>query len=331
MRGKTGKAFIGLFVLGALALLVAGVVMFGSGKLFVPSKKYVMYFDGSVKGLSVGAPVVFRGVKVGSVIDIVLQGNLHDMLFTVPVIVEVDLSRFQIVGGESVSDDLDKALIERGLRAQLQPQSLVTGQLVIDVDFRPGRPMRVANDTTGLPQIPTIPSTAEELAQKLEELPLQQLVNRLNELVGGLERLANSPDMQNVPQALNQAIGEMHQVFATIDREVALLAAEARDVLVAVTETVDRVDRTLSFQEGAPAEMVDNLNQFLNEARHSLAAFDQTLESVRSTLGDERSAYELRHALRELRRTAQTLGVLADSLDRQPDILLWGKPVEEEP
>jgi len=330
MSVKANKAVIGLFVLGAVFLAVAGVVLFGSGKLFSPTKKYVMYFDGSVKGLSDGAPVVFRGVKIGSIVDIILQGNLHDMTFTVPVIAEIDLGRFQITGGPTASVDYDNALIEHGLRAQLQTQSLLTGQLMIDIDFRPDRPARMLPDTTGYPQIPTIPSATDVLVKKLEELPIQQLVERANALVGGLDRLVNSSDMQNAPRNLNLAVDDARKLFEKIDRDIRPLSAELRKAIGEATVTINHLNKILAFEEGPPAELLHNLNQALSEARTSLRKFDETLDSVRNSATDERSYYQLRHTLKELGETSRALGSLVDYLDRHPEALLRGKENSEE-
>lgn len=331
MSITANKPAIGVFVLGAICLVVAGVVLFGSGKIFSPQKKYVMYFEGSVKGLSVGAPVVFRGVKVGSVVDIILQGNLKDMTFRVPVVAEIDLSRFHMTNGVSSSvDEYHKALIDRGLRAQLQIQSLVTGQLMIDFDFRPDKPARVVPDTTDYPQVPTVPSTSDEFAQKLEELPFEQLVAKANALVGGLERLVNSPDIQDAPRSLNLAVANAMTVLEKIDREVGLLSSDARGALGAATATIKRADRILAFKEGAPAEAVNNLNRTLVETQRSLRKFDETLDALQKTVTDERSNYQLRSALKDLGETSRSLNSLVDYLDRHPEALLHGKTNLEE-
>lgn len=330
MSAKTDKAAIGAFVLGALALTVVGVVLFGSGKFFTPQEKYVMYFDGSVKGLSIGAPVVFRGVKVGSVVDIVLQGDIEKMTFRVPVIVEVDLSRFQITHGEPVSADFHQALIDRGLRAQLQTQSLVTGQLMVYFDFYPDRPVRLLPDDTGYAQVPTIPSTADELAQKLEELPLKQLVERANSLVGGLELLVNSPGIQDAPRQLNLTLVETQNLLQKIGREVEQVSADTRVGIDAATATIRHADRILEFKEGAPAELVQSLNRTLEDVRGSLDKFDETLDAVAKTASDERSIYQLRTALKDLGEASRAFGSLADYLDRHPEALLRGKSHREE-
>lgn len=330
MSAKAGKAVIGAFVLGALALAVIGVVLFGSGKFFTPQKKYVMYFDGSVKGLSVGAPVVFRGVKVGSVVDIILQGDMRDMTFRVPVIAEVDLSRFQITNSEPESADFHQALIDRGLRAQLQTQSLVTGQLMVYFDFYPDRPVRLLPDDTGYAQVPTIPSATDELTQKLEELPLKQLVERANDLVGGLEQLVNSPDMQETPRTLNLTVAEARSLLENVGREIRLLSDETRGAIGAATTAIQHIDRTLSFEEGAPAELIGSMNTTLDEVRRSLRKFDETLDAVANTASDERSIYQLRTALKDLGEASRAFGSLAEYLDRHPEALLRGKTHLEE-
>lgn len=330
MSIKANKAIIGAFVLGAVCLVVAGVAVFGSGRFFSPQHKYVMYFDGSVKGLSIGAPVVFRGVRIGSVVDIALQGDLRDMTFKVPVIAEIDPGRFRISNGALESVDYHKALIDRGLRAQLQIQSLVTGQLMIDFDFRPDKSARFAPDATGYPQVPTTPSAADELARKLEELPLKQLVDRANAAMGGLERLANSPDLQNAPRSLNLAVADTRTLIKKIEREVGLLSSGARGAIGAATTAINHADRVLTFDEGVLAEVMKNFNQTLDEARTSLRKFDETLDSVRNTVTDERSSYQLRYALKDLGETTRSLGTLIDYLDRHPEALLRGKSGREE-
>jgi phospholipid/cholesterol/gamma-HCH transport system substrate-binding protein len=330
MSNKNNKAVIGAFVLGSIGLLVAAVVIFGSGKFFSPQKKCVMYFDGSVKGLSVGAPVVFRGVKIGSVIDIILQGDMRDMTFRVPVIAEIDLNRFQITNGSLESADYQKALIDQGLRAQLQTQSLVTGQLMIDFDFHLDRPIRILTDTTGYPQIPTIPSIADELVQKLEKLPLQQLVERANSLLGGLEQLVNSPDMQNAPRTLNLTVADARTLIKRIDHEVKLLSADARGTINAATATINHANRILTFEDGAPAEVVKNFNLTLADARKVFRKFDETLGSIQGAVTDERSTYQLRHAFKDLGEASRSISALVDYLERHPESLLRGKTNLEE-
>lgn len=325
MSVKANKALIGAFVLAALALAVAGVALFGTGKLFVPQKKYVMYFETSVNGLSVGAPVVFRGVKIGSVKDISLKEDMEDMTVRIPVVAQINMNKFQMSGEESGGSEYLQDLIDRGLRAQLQYQSLVTGQRMISFDFHPETPVRFVTDSVGYSQIPTIQSTAGELTETLEELPIKQLVERTNALVGGLERMVNSPDMQDAPRTLNLAAADARMLIEKIDREVDLLSADARETLNAATATLEQADRVLTFEEGPPAELMDNINLTLANTRKTLDKFDSTLDVLRSAAPDERSKYQLRKALRELEETSSALGSLVEYLSRHPEAFLRGK------
>lgn len=329
MSIKASKTAIGAFVLAALCLAVAGVVFLGGGKLFVPQKKFVMYFDGSVKGLSDGAAVVFRGVKIGTVSDIRLRGNVEEMRFRVPVIAKINMDKFQMGDGKATDSDYHQDLIDQGLRAQLQTQSLVTGQLVINFDFYPDTLARLVKDDSDYLQVPTIPSTTAEFAQKLEELPLQQLVERSNALVGGLERMVNSPDMRNAPRNLNLALADARELMGKMDSEIEILSADARKTLHAANDTFRHADRVLAFEEGPPAELVKNFDRTLLDARKSLGRFDETLDAVRNTATDKRTTYQLRHALKELEETSRSLGFLAEYLNRHPEALLRGKPDQE--
>ena len=136
---------IGAFVVGAVALAVAAIVLFGSGRFFKDTDKWVAIFPGSVKGLNVGSPVVFRGVQVGQVTEIIVNFDPGRIEVIIPVLYETDPERFRHIGPQVIADDkeLHEALVAQGLRAQLQMQSLVTGQLVINMDFFPNSPAKL--------------------------------------------------------------------------------------------------------------------------------------------------------------------------------------------
>ena len=151
MSKPANKTVIGIFVVVALALVVVAVLVLGSGKFFKNNPKVVMYFQGSVKGLSVGSPVAFRGVKVGAVTEIKMLFNPKDLSVMIPVYVELEQGSLEVVqGGGSMEafrkahsmnmKDFAQELIKRGVRAQLDMQSIVTGQLMVSLDFYPDKP-----------------------------------------------------------------------------------------------------------------------------------------------------------------------------------------------
>ena len=101
MNKKISPTLIGAFVIGAIALLVIAIIVFGSGRLFKQTREFVLYFETSVNGLRVGAPVKFKGVEVGSVKNIVLQLEKDTQVARIPVIIEIDLEKLQAGGKPS--------------------------------------------------------------------------------------------------------------------------------------------------------------------------------------------------------------------------------------
>ncbi|PLX52251.1 MAG: hypothetical protein C0612_02975, partial [Desulfobulbaceae bacterium] len=134
MSKEVNKIAIGGFVVGGIGLAVLALLVFGSGKFFQQKSMQVLFFEGSVKGLSVGAPVKFRGVDIGEVKNIELTINPNNLEFYVPVYVQIFRNRISILGGKRVGqfdneEVVDALVTKMGLRAQLKMQSLLTGQL----------------------------------------------------------------------------------------------------------------------------------------------------------------------------------------------------------
>jgi paraquat-inducible protein B len=181
MSKKVSKTAIGAFVLGAVVLLVAGVLVLGAGKFFTREHVFVTYFEGSVKGLNVGSPVMFRGVKVGAVNDITIMADPATGQVTIPVIFSLQPARFKGTRAEFQREpkSIEKA-VEAGLRAQLETQSFVTGQLMVSLDFFPDKPARFVGLVKEYPEVPSIPTPLEELQKTVENLPIKEMVETLN-------------------------------------------------------------------------------------------------------------------------------------------------------
>ena len=147
MNKKISPAVIGAFVLGAMVLIVAAILVFGSGQLFRRTKDFVLYFDNSVNGLRVGAPVKLKGVTIGSVLDIRLQLEKGAQVDKIPVIIEIDLEKLTSKGATAAAavnpEGLHNLIVGRGLRGQLEMESLVTGLLYVALDFFPGTPINL--------------------------------------------------------------------------------------------------------------------------------------------------------------------------------------------
>ena len=210
MSKHANPTVIGAFVVGALILAVMAILLLGSGDLFIQKPRFVLYFKGSVKGLNVGSPVNFRGVNIGTVTNVQLVMGKSGSDIRIPVTIEINPGSFirseQMIGGmtESRKEKLAE-LIDAGMRAQLQLQSLLTGQLFIQLDFYPGTRVDLVGDDR-YPEIPTIPTPIEKITKKLEDFPVEQVMNNIISTSQGLNKLVNSPELHQSIQSLKEIL-----------------------------------------------------------------------------------------------------------------------------
>jgi len=322
MSKKASKTLIGGFVVGAVALVVAGVLVFGSGRFLAPSYPYVMYFTGSVKGLSVGAPVLFRGVKIGSVKDIVLRVDPADMSFRIPVFIEIEPYRFGGIESDwrkrKGGDGLE-LLIERGLRAQLQLQSMVTGQLMIELDFYPDTPVRLVGSDIEYPEIPTIPSSMEQLSKTIQNLPLEELANKLTAAISGIERAVNSPEVAESLTTMNETLKDLQKLVQNINSQVDPIGS-------GLEETGKNVQKLVQDVDGHMRRLLSSIEKTTKSLNGALEQAEKTLGAIEGVTGrDSALVYQLTKTLEELSAAARSIRIWADYLERHPEALIRGK------
>jgi paraquat-inducible protein B len=328
MSKQAGKSLIGAFVLGALVLVVAGIVIFGSGKFFTKVNKNVMFFEGSVKGLRIGAPVVVRGVQIGYVTDIILQVNKRDLTAFVPVYIEVYQQKIVPIGEDQSYDQrFLQALIEKGLRAQLQLQSFVTGQLLVNLDFYPNTPIRLVGLEKRYPEIPTIPSLGlEQLTKRLEELPLNEIADRLNETLAGINRLVNSRDLEASVGSLNQLLKDADALVNNLNTEIRPLASDIKGAVNATRGAFAQAEKTLRFDEGAPGQIAYSIKETLASAQDTLKETTKAVKNINViALQNANLGHEIDRTLEQIAELSRSIRVLADYLERHPEALLKGK------
>lgn len=296
---------IGAFVVLAVIVMAASLVVFGSGKFFQKTQKYVLYFDGSIMGLNVGAPVLFQGVQVGSVTSIVIQADLATMQASIPVIIAIEPNRFKIRGGERNPRKNLQKLIKKGLRAVLTVQSYITGQLAIELDFYPGTPVVLKHINKEYLEIPTLPSTTQKLADALKKLDLAEMEKHLESALDGIAKLANNPNLSASFQGLKETLQDARKLVTRVDRQVDPLTKES-------TKTVKDF-----------GELARNLNGRVGGMANGL---DKTLSAARGFVSqDSPLMVELENTLQEISRMSRSLRQLADYLDQHPESLIRGK------
>lgn len=202
MIKKANKTVIGIFVIGAVALLVSAIGVFGSGAIFQRSDKYVLFFDGSIKGLSVGAPVIFRGVKIGNISDISLVYDPKTENVLIPVVIDVELARVKGIPDRIGYPDY-ASLVKQGLRAKLEIQNFITGQLMLSLDFYHDKPATIYGIATGYPELPALP-ISPDIFEIMDEIPIKEISRELEEAVAGINRLVNSEGIVNLDKTFRE-------------------------------------------------------------------------------------------------------------------------------
>jgi paraquat-inducible protein B len=344
MGKQASRTVIGAFVVGAIALAVAGVLVFGSGKLLSKQARFVMFFDGSLKGLQVGAPVVMQGVKIGQVTDIYVMADPATLEFYNPVFVEIDPGKIRVAGHETTTWKMRKeeysdyqALVKKGMKAQLVLQSYVTGQLWIGLDLYPDKPVRLVGMIKDVPEIPTIPPTLEELEKTIGELPVKQIVWKLDNVITGIDRLVNSPELQRTVVNLEKATGDIDRLVKRVDSQVEPLSSDVRRTLEEANKTLAsaqgalaQTEKTLAFKEGVPGQIAENLLATLTSARIALDESRKALVAVQDfTSQSAYLGYEADSTLEQVKSLSRSMRSLTDYLDRHPESLIRGKSPDE--
>jgi paraquat-inducible protein B len=327
MSKKANKTLIGAFVLGAVVLIVAGVIIFGGGKFFQKTVKFVMFFQGSVKGLQVGAPVVFRGVKIGQVTDIELRFNTKDMSVQIPVYVEIEPQKVMRIGEkEEKPYQYYHALIDRGLKARLETQSFVTGLLQIGVDFYPDKPIILVGLEKKYPEIPTIPTSMEELAKTLQNLPLKDITEKLDRVMEGLDKIVNSPELKGSIASAHQLLEDIDALAKDIDARLGPLATSLTKTSESAQGVLVQAEKTLKMNEGVPGEIASDLKETLKASRRALDEAQKTMAGLKQ-IADQNAdiGYDISRSLEEMTALSRSLRSLADYLERHPEAFIRGK------
>jgi paraquat-inducible protein B len=315
------QAIVGGFVLGGIALMLAAVVLFGNFSLFNPSVQAAVVFQGSIAGLSVGAPVTFRGVRVGAVESVGIEFEPKTQVAYIPVIIRLAPNRAPGTR-RAASEPADLPnLITRGLRAELNVQSFVTGQSEINLDFDPTAPAVLHPELTTLPEIPTRQSTLQRATEQLRQLPLRELADDTTATLQALRELAVK---------LNQMLPPLvDSLKATSDRSAQMVDSGG----VAIRDLQVRLDATLDTVGTLARTGEQQVRERGSELRTLLAASDQTMRQVRDLLTDlktvtsDRGAVRanLESTLRDLAAAAASLRGFAHDVEHDPQLLLTGR------
>ena len=321
MKEKTHTVALGAFVLGA-GLIAIATLLFLLGSGFGKKEKVVMVFDGSVKGLNVGAPLALRGVQVGQVtkIELILDSDTASVI----MMVEADFNEKNIRRKGSPDVELTEELISRGLRAQLNNQSLLTGLLYIELDFHPESPLNLAQIDSPHFQLPTIPTNLERIAKKLQDLDISKLTDQMESITNSIDTLVSSEEFQGMPSNLTSTMDSLRDLSAQLQEQLATTGPKLDMVLDETAVTVASANAELPKL----ATLVEGNLEVLNDA---ISAVEQGMSGIDGLVSpDSATVYQMNNALREMTRAGRALQALASTLEAQPESLIRGRRGDNE-
>jgi len=336
MSKPSNPALIGTFVVGAVALLVVAVLLFGGTQFFADKQMLVSYFPDSVKGLRAGSSVVLRGVPVGFVRDIQLQGQILEtgsLETLVEVTMEVKPGTFELFSnGNRLSAERRSRLstqefVEAGVRAKLSVDSFVTGQLMVEFDFQPDIEAVYRGRRSPYPEVPTIPSDVQRVLERLQtfltnisaEIDFTQLSKNIQGIAAGLDEIANSPDLRGVLAGGNRLANE---AFPRLVSALEVSLGDIRSATQDARRLLGHVDAQIDPLMADLLPAVRRLDETLGNAEALLGSMSRQVRE------DSELSLQIGATLQELQGVSRSARILLDYLGTHPEALLRGKQAQ---
>jgi len=329
---------IGAFLVGSLALLITAILIFGGGQFLKKKTEFVIYFNGALNGLSVGAPVKLQGVQIGAVKEIALEIDQKFVQISKPVVIEIDPGVVMDSSGHPLQaaatlkqrQQNAKSLIDAGLKAQLQTQSLLTGLLYVEVNFFRDKPVILTGlNYKGLPELPSVPSTedqlkntADEMLNKFRQLPIEDIAKDLAATLKEVRGIATSDELKKNRAALSKTLNETEILVANLNRNMVPLLNNMNSTVTDTRVMVKDFTRDLRPVLISTEKALNNATTALETATGVLQESKHTLNSVDALTAPDAPLWQSLEALRD---AAQSTKDLTDYLERHPDSIIYGK------
>jgi len=323
MASNRSYTLIGLFMLGAIVLLVAALLAFGGTRLLSDNRTAVIFFDQSVLGLSNGSKVLFRGVQIGTVKQVQLRLDPDAGKARIGVTVEMNGNNTVMMNGDPTGEAASiESLVQQGLRAQLVVWSYVTSQLAVNLDFQPdSEPNLIANpEELEYPEIPAVPSEIEQLKDTVSDLPWRDTLTTVNDTMQSMVRLADDmdtlitelgPSLTQTSDSARETMDAARSVIQSSDVQVSKTLAELRKL-------TQNVNQQITSRDG----QIDDLLSNAQRTSRNLQDISENLEVLTDPGSNERQ--DINSAIRDLSVGAASLRRFAETLERDPNAILFG-------
>jgi paraquat-inducible protein B len=322
---------LGAFLVGSLTLLIVAILVFGGGQFLKKKTEYVIFFDGALNGLNIGAPVKLQGVQIGTVKEISLELDQKFVRISKPVVIEIDPGVLLDASGKPlhIASSMEERkkntqrLIDSGLKAQLQTQSLLTGLLYVEVNFFRDEPLQLTGiNYKELPELPSVPttvdqikSTADELLSKFRQLPIEDMVKDLAVTLKEIKDIATSDELKKNRADLTKTLAETEQLVTNLNKGLVPLLNNMNGTMVDTRNLVQQ------FTQDMKPVLISS-EKTLNTATSVLLESNHALGSVEALAAPDAPLWQSLEALRD---AAQSTKDLTDYLERHPDSILYGK------
>lgn len=332
MSKQANTKLIGGFVVGAAILVAAGILLFGSGKLFSKQRQFVLFFKDSLSGLAIGSPVDFRGVKVGTVTNIRVSLSKDDFSLRIPVYIEIEPDRIAVDATETEikkmvetkgSKNLMELLAAQGLRAQLVMQSLVTGQLGIHLDFYPDKPAQLVGAEHDFTEIPTIESSLSELAKTIQNLPLSEIADKVLKTLDSAGKLLDAPEIREAIVSVKNTVNSAGALLQNVNGQVKPLASNTDQTLEEIQKTFAAAGKLLKELDARIPRLVASLEDTSKSVTTTMRGANKAVEGFAGDNSPVRA--ELIRTMSEFAAAARAFRVLAQFIESHPEALIRGK------
>jgi len=329
---RANPRLIGGFVIGGIGLLVAAALVFGRFTFFETTQRFVVFLEGSVDGLTVGSPVLFRGVPLGQVVEVGVRYDPADKSFEIPVIIQIRPDVIQKYSPPAALAAGLKQLIDQGLRARLESASLVTGSQVVQLNFYPGTPVKLVKTDLPYYQIPALPSPTQELMSSVETAA-KDLPTLIKEGIATLDRIQKvvSPENQKAISTILENAASMMITLRADAGSIGPVIGRADSVLAGVHQLTGHLD-------GVVEENREDIRASLRNFRQATVSADKLMDQLNGVVAENRrpirqftegSLPDLSALIIDARTAVGKATTILDSIERNPTRFIFGNKNEQ--
>ncbi len=319
MSKKANPAVVGGFVVGAIVLSIVGIMLLGGGAFLQERMDAIVYFDESISGLDVGAPVEFEGVRIGTVTSVRMEMNTAEDSGRVfrPVMFQIEFHRIHFQGGRlsrgrEVYEKMENLVQVQGIRARLATQSLLTGRSKIELIYSPGTPINRKNRDSGFWEMPSIPSPLTSMRKGIQELPLSEIVMETHRAITQVADMLDPEKTDQARQALTQTLTDINEILAQVKTSMGPIADESVGALQDIRAAVRELHSVIEGMDANFKPMIESVTQTTRSIDKALDPEAPMREEFIQLIGD-------------IRVTSRSVRLLMQLLEKHPESILWGK------